>query len=261
MKAPQLFGHRVLISLLAILLPILGCSLTAPASIVPVATGIPSPALSPSVESTSRSSPPELTPVYLDLCTLITGDEASEVLGKEVNVQPTEHNLWCDYRPEFFPYDLDFMRIYAAQGEEAKATLFEGVGLAVVLAGNDQIESTFRTLVENGLEMSVEEFARTASLATVALGYSVEPIGSIGDAAWWTFDSKQGDTRLTVVRGDNYLHIVIGAPEEGAHLDQAVALANLALPRLPLTFVIETQAIEFFGTVEAYATHLPTNPP
>lgn len=214
------------------------------ATVVPTATAVPP---TPTPEPTDTATP-EPEPVSLDLCSLVTVEEAEAMLGEALSAPPEVGIGNCIYGTA----TGKSLNIGVAQGDDAKAMSLLSSEIMIMFAGDETAANAFSTLKEQSDSLTVQEVVTEVLSLFAAIGYSTQPIDDLGDLALWSVQSDFNLSSLHLVQDDIYLYInIIGLDEETA-LETAAPLARQTLERLPLKFTIPTSGrFEYSVTVPA----------
>ncbi len=203
----------------------------------PTATPVPPTATPvPPTETPVPTASPE--PVLLDLCSLITAEEAEEILGGTVEAQSDQGTGGCTYLLQSDdPYVVKQLSVGAAQGEEAKMSMAIGVFIAAGLSQNEELSTIAETLNEDPATMSLQEVLTLVVQGLELVGFEVTPEPGLGEDAhwlWWEDISPIGE--VMVVQGDNYVWLMLQGLEQDAAHELAAALVERVLGALPPTF-------------------------
>lgn len=220
----------------------------------PTHTPVPSPTDTPTPPPTDTPTPPptdtptpppppaEVTPVSLDVCTLLPPEEVEAALGSSVTVQPAPETGNCTYAAESSGGDLPVsVALGAGYGEEGKAIIVVSVAiLTFFTGGSEAAQEDFERLQSELPDMTMQDVVAELVLVLESVGFEVTPYEGIGDAAHWMWYEQEGVSigELAIVRGDAWLTVaVVGQPEDAALLT-IEALAGTALERLPPAFSV-----------------------
>jgi hypothetical protein len=184
-----------------------------------------------------------VTPVALDVCTLLTPEEVEAVLGSPVTVQPAPETGNCSYVAEVGEGDTMPVTVAlgAGHGEEGKGMMFFGIALLTFLTGADEAAQENLERLESALpDMTMQEVVTELVLVLGSVGFEVAPYHGVGDVAYWLWYEDEyvsvGD--LIVVRDESWLAVmVVGQPEDEA-LVTVETLVGPALGRLPPAFLL-----------------------
>ncbi len=184
------------------------------------------------------------TPVVLDLCTLLTNEEAQQALGATVESNSDMGVANCTYSAigSDFPQSVN---VSSAQGMEAKTLNLVGVQLILMFAPDQSALSALTELVDNAENLSVWEIVQGTIAFQEDLGSQVSPVEELGSQALWLWNPAEYGT-LMIVEGETYLSFnVFGFDAEEAQRI-AVDLAPIAQARIPSSFTVSTTG-EFGG--------------
>ncbi len=266
-KNQPLLAASILVIMLA--LPALACSFPfggRATEVPPEPTSAPEPTPVPPTETPTpvpptetpvpAATPEEAEAVLLDICSLVTAEEAAAVLGGPVDVQSQQEMGGCSYSLQTTdPTALKHLTFSAAQGEEAKELTLLGLGLLVSLSGDQEAVTAAMELSAQLPELTLEELM--AQLAQILIGVGIEttPHADLGDAAYWVTYSNEYLTQgtLIVVRDDIYVSISRVGGELDTALDQLAPMAETALDRLPPAFYVIPKEGEAVVTEEPEA--------
>ncbi len=201
----------------------------------PTATEIP-----PTATSLPPTEIPE--PVWLDLCTLLTVEEAEAAIGSPVEVQPYQELGNCTYVNQPDPTTLTQLIVGASSGEEAKTLMSTGVGLAVAMTGDEAGMATLQEIEANIDDLSVKEMLDLLLEFFENFGSDVTPLPDLADGGFWLWHNDIGGGltfgEILMVRGDAYINIGLIGMEEETAFDAAQSIAPVVLERLPPAFTI-----------------------
>ncbi len=211
----------------------------------PTATPLP-PTDTPTPLSTDTpTSPPpptEVTPVALDVCTLLTAEEVEAALGSPVTVQPAPETGNCSYVAESGAGGMPAtVALGAGHGEEGKAIMVVSVAiLTFFTGGSETAQEDFERLQSALPDMTMQDVVNELVLVLESVGFEITPYEGVGDAAHWLWYAQEGVSvgELIVVQGESWLTVaVVGQPEDAA-LVTIEALTGTALERLPPAFSV-----------------------
>ena len=207
-------------------------------------------------QEATPSSEADLQEQTLQPCTLITSDEAANLLGTEVKA-PQEINGTCAYNSQ--PDGIYLASISSAQGEQTQGIL-EGLFLMAGLSGAQIDQAELERLQSLAQAQDFKGFFRglvddTQSATTM----KTRLLEGETETSYWAWIDAQGRFQgaLTVARGDKLVNlnlVVDASKDEQAALDAAVAQADLAFQRLPPRFVLPVPT----ETPEPSQTSTPT---
>lgn len=212
---------------------------------VPPATPTPPPTATPTPPPTDTPIPPppaEVTPVLLDVCTLLTPEEVEAALGGPVTVQPAPETGNCTYAAEPSEGGMPAsVALGAGYGEEGKAIIVVSVAiLTFFTGGSEAAQEDFERLQSELPDMTMQDVVAELVLTLESVGFEITPYDGVGDAAYWLWYAQEGVSvgELIVVQDDAWLTVaVVGQPEDAALLT-IEALAGVALDRLPPAFSV-----------------------
>jgi hypothetical protein len=183
-----------------------------------------------------------VTPVSLDVCTLLTPEEVEAALGSPVTVQPAPETGNCTYATESGGSDLPVsVALGAGYGEEGKAIIVVSVAILTFFTGGSEAAQEDFERLQSGLpDMTMQDVVTELVLTLESVGFEIVPYAAAGDVAYWLWYEQEGVSigELIVVQGDAWLTVaVVGQPEDAALLT-IEALAGTALERLPPAFSV-----------------------
>ena len=212
----------------------------------PTQTSIPSPTATstplPTNTPTPTPIPTEVTPVSLDVCTLLTAEEVEGTLGSPVTVQPAPETGNCSYVAESSAGEMPAtVALGAGYGEEGKAIIVVSVAiLTFFTGGSETAQEDFERLQSELPDMTMQDVVAELVLTLESVGFEVTPYDGVGDAAHWLWYEGEGVSvgELIIVRDEAWLTVaVVGQPQDAALLT-VDALADTALERLPPAFSV-----------------------
>jgi hypothetical protein len=240
MKSKTLF----LISLVSV-----GCMLACATPTLiptPTLTLVPSPTATPTPLPTNTPMPAplptEVTPVFLDVCTLLTPEEVEAALGSPVTVQPAPETGNCSYTADSGESDVPVsVALGAGYGEEGKAIMVVSVAILAFFTGGSEVaQEDFERLQSQLPDMTMQDVVTELIDTLESVGFEIIPYDGIGDLAYWLWYEQEGVSvgELIAVRDDAWLTVaVVGQPQDVALLTIG-ALAGTALERLPPAFSV-----------------------
>ncbi len=202
-------------------------------------------------QPTGTEEAPDIEPVELEVCDLLTGEEVAEALGASSELEPMPGEGNCTYMDQNSAEFLS-LTLSAAWGDEAKLLLIYSI--ASLMAINDPSidpEEAVEDLQEQAEDMSLGELYQLAIPLYEEAGFEVSEVDDLGDEAYWLWYADEAGANLRfgelfVLREDAYLMLgIIGLDEDEAQ-DATAALAEIALDRLPPAFDVLP---EDFGTL------------
>jgi hypothetical protein len=195
-------------------------------------------------QPTAMPDTPEVR-VVLDLCSLLTEDEVAEEIGVPVTASADMGIANCTYTSTDTgsPYSVS---VSSAQGIEAKELNLVGVQLLLAFASDQAALNSINQLVEQAETLSVWEVVDGVIQFQEDLGMEVKALESLGERARWIWNAMGGYGTLMWVQGETYLSLSIMGIDPGDAEVFALALAQLAAPRLPKAFTVSTTG-EFGG--------------
>jgi YVTN family beta-propeller protein len=222
-----------------LLLLISGCNFPGAAPPTEPPTELPAPTATEILETP--------TPVVLDLCTLLTDEEAQQAMGAAVESSADMGVANCTYST--IGTDLpQSVSVSSAQGMEAKTLNLVGVQLILAFAPDQSALSALTELVDNAEDLSVWEIVQGTIAFQEDLGSQVSSVEELGSQALWLWNPAEYGT-LMIVEGETYLSFnVFGFDAEEARRI-AVELAPIAQARIPASFTVSTSG-EFGGGFE-----------
>jgi hypothetical protein len=241
-------GKALSLVLLVLIGSVLACGpLAAPtATPVPTSTPTPLPTATPTPLPTDTPTPTplpaEVTPVPLDVCSLLTAEEVEAALGSPVTVQPAPETGNCSYVAESSAGEMPVtVALGAGHGAEGKGIIIMSVALLTFFTGGSEAaQESFERLESDLPDMTMQDVVAELVLVLESVGFEITPYDGIGDAAYWMWYEQEGMSigELIVVRGESWLTVaVVGQPEDEALLT-IEALAGTALDRLPPVFLV-----------------------
>jgi hypothetical protein len=219
---------------------VLACAPLATPTPTPIPTPTPTPL--PTDTPTPTPLPTEVTPILLDVCSLLTAEEVEAALGSPVTVQPAPETGNCSYVAESSAGEMPVtVALGAGYGEEGKAIIVVGVALLTFFTGGSEAaQESFERLESDLPDMTMQDVVAELVLVLESVGFEITPYDGVGDAAYWLWYEQEGVSigELIVVRGEAWLSLaVVGQPEDEA-LATVEALAGTALERLPPAFSV-----------------------
>ena len=201
-----------------LLLLISGCNFPGVAAPTELPTEPPAPTATEILETP--------TPVVLDLCTLLTDEEAQQAMGAAVESSADMGVANCTYAT--IGTDLpQSVSVSSAQGMEAKTLNLVGVQLILAFAPDQSALGALTELVDNAENLSVWEIVKGTIDFQEDLGSQVSPVEELGSQALWVWNPAEYGT-LMIVEGETYLSFnVFGFDGEEARRI-AVSLAPIA---------------------------------
>jgi hypothetical protein len=251
LKEDEMKSKTLFLVLLVSMGSVLACGPLAAPTPTPVPTTTPTPTPPPTATPTPLPTdtptptplPTEVTPVLLDVCSLLTAEEVEAALGSPVTVQPAPETGNCSYVAELGEGDMMPVTVAlgAGHGEEGKVIILVGVALLTFFTGGDEAAMENFERLESALpDMTMQDVVAELVLVLESVGFEIIPYEGVGDAAYWLWFEQEGVSigELIVVRGEAWLSVaVVGQPEDEALLT-IEALAGPALERLPPAFLV-----------------------
>lgn len=222
---------------LACTLPSIGAPPTPTLYVIPTLPPTPIP---PTATPTPEVLEPTQPAALLDLCTLITPEEAAQVLGGEVEAQPAQSMGNCMYRvtTPFEGQTIPMLSISAAQGEEAKTLMLIGVSTLMFLTGDPSAQQRFEELQAQAESMTVEEVVAASLPEFAAVGYTTVEESGADDTTYWLYNEQFQVAEIITIRDDTLLSIsLIGLTSPSLH-DTTLSLTETAFARLPASFSV-----------------------
>jgi hypothetical protein len=226
---------------------VLACGPLAAPTATPIPTSTPTytptPTPPPTETPTPTPLPTEVTPVLLDVCTLLTPEEVEAALGSPVTVQPSPETGNCSYVAELGEgYVMPVtVALGAGHGEEGKAIMVFSIALLTFFTGGGEAAQEQLERLESDLpDMTMQEMVAELVSVLESVGFEIAPYEGVGDVAYWLWYENEYMSigELIVVRGESWLSIaVVGQPEDEALLT-VEALVGPALERLPPAFFV-----------------------
>ncbi len=226
--------------LLAGLSAVIGCSLVgvlSPGEEIMPDNPAAEPTRGPQVESELEEQLPAAAPEEvqeLDLCSLLSEETVSEVLGEPVDASDAAGLASCTYLAS--GDSLVSLSISAAQGEDAKALTVMGLQLATMFGGPEGVMEQMAVLMEELPGLTVWDVVWQTFEILTELGYQVELTDEFGDRALW--GSAPPITTLVLVREDTYLSLNLVNLDENAARQILSELLPLAEQNLPERFTV-----------------------
>jgi hypothetical protein len=217
--------HRALLVIISLLLGSTACALQDSSG------EAPPQAITPSPEAL------EVTPVSLDLCTLLTATEVSDALGEAVEVQPGLQTGACSFATTTSTQPKS-VAVSAAQGSQARDLVQMSASLGLLFGGNADSQRIAEDLQANAASMSLQEVVEKADTLLVPLGYAYSAAGTQDMPAIWGWN-PMGAGSLQQVDGETYLAVSVVGLDETAAKSLTTSLLALAGERLPAAFTIE----------------------
>jgi YVTN family beta-propeller protein len=214
----------------------------------------PPDASSPTIDSVA------VTPVDLDLCTLLSASEISDALGEAVEAQPGTQSGTCTYATTTASQPKS-IAVSAAQGAQARDLVQISASLGLLFGGDAAALQIAEDLKANAASMSLQDVVEKGNTLLAPIGYVFTPAGIPDSPATWGWN-PMGSGTLQQVTGETYLAVsAIGLDEPGAKALTS-GLLPLAESRLPSVFSIELGEglqVQFTAEIpEATAEPTPT---
>ncbi|MBN1266300.1 MAG: hypothetical protein JXA25_12460 [Anaerolineales bacterium] len=172
--------------------------------------------------------------VELDLCTLLTDEQVSSVLGSPVESSGAMGVANCTYTTTGDV--MASLSVSAAQGEEAKALTVLGLQLMTMFGAPEEIMEDMTVLMESLPTLTVWEVVQGTFEILEEIGYQIEPAEDLGSTALW--GSSPDVTTLVIVEDDTYLSLNLTGMEEEQGRQMMAELALSALDSLPARFTV-----------------------
>jgi hypothetical protein len=217
--------HRALLVIISLLLGSTACALQDSSSEAPPEPTTPSPGAV------------EVTPVSLDLCTLLTTAEVSDALGEAVEVQPGLQTGACSYTTTASAQPKS-VAVSAAQGSQARDLVQMSASLGLLFGGNADSQQIAEDLKANAAAMSLQEVVEKANTLLAPLGYTFSTAGTQDAPAIWGWN-PMGAGSLQQVDGETYLAVSVVGQDEQAATALTPSLLPPAEERLPAAFTID----------------------
>ena len=115
----------------------------------------------------------------LNTCDVLTEDDLQSILGEAPTGTYDPQFASCSYATSSGPQLI----IGAAQGEEARRILMEGMALQLQYLGNPAAQGLFDEVAPNLSDMTLAEIIEVFAPIDTAMGREVTPIDDLGDAA------------------------------------------------------------------------------
>jgi hypothetical protein len=183
-----------------------------------------------------------VTPVFLDVCTLLTPEEVEAALGSPVTVQPAPETGNCSYTAEsgegVMPVSV---ALGAGYGEEGKAIMVVSVAiLAFFTGGSEAAQEDFERLQNELPDMTMQDVVAELVRTLESVGFGITPYDDVGDLAYWLWYEQAGMSvgELIVVQDDAWLTVAVVGQAQDLALLTIEALAGTALERLPPAFSV-----------------------
>jgi len=238
---------RDLLVIIGLLLASFACALQGSSDEAPPEAETPSP------------EPAAVTPVRLDLCTLLTAAEVSEALGETVEVQPGLQTGACSFATTAGTQPKS-VSVSAAQGTQARDLVQMSASLGLMFGGNADSQRIAEDLQANAASMSLQEVVEKANTLLAPLGYAFSPAGTQDLPAVWGWN-PMGAGSLLRVDGETYLAVSVIGLDEAAAKSLTTTLLALAGERLPAAFTIElAESLQVQFTAEVSAPTLAPTP-
>ena len=234
--------HIVTLFVILTVVGSLGCNAL---SNLTVEEGVP-PTDPPSTEPIPPTETPEpvveeepVERVQLDPCTLLTEDEAGEVLGGSVQIQPSMGTGGCVYMLQTDdPTALVQLALSAAQGNEAKALTVLSLGLLAGFSGDPEIQAGFEEVNSQIQDMTLLEVVIKMAELFRGTGINVIEADAPGEHATWLVyeDDFFSQGTLILVRGDEYVSMTQMGGDMEVAFEELGNLGGTIFDRLPASF-------------------------
>jgi hypothetical protein len=209
------------------------------------APGSESP-MPPAVLPSGAGDTTEIPVVELDPCSLLSRQQAENVLGIALTDEPAQQLMSCAYAGETFS-----MVVTAGQDEDAKDTIMVRLDLLLMFLPVDdalqQIEE-MESLIET---LSVSEMVQRSLPIYEAAGFVFQPLSEFGGETYWGW-SEFGGGMLINVDGSTLISLTLIGMEEPAAREAAVSVLPMLVDGLPVRFTIPSS-----GTIEIPLTIPP----
>lgn len=206
--------------------------------------------------------------VTLDPCTLLSREEATDILGEVVGEAKINGGA-CTYADA--ASGVHVLSVYAFQGEQARNQwsgrlfLLSAFGLQIDQPTVDEIKA----LDEAGNQKTILE--KVTALSAGSTAFISRSLDGLGEIAYWAWKDLGYGVRqgfLVAVKGDIIagMDIVHGESlDEPMAVDSAMKVVSLIFGRLPARFTISlaapaTEAVTATPTSVPTATPVPTEP-
>lgn len=214
------------------------------------------PAAPPATAPTATTPAATPTAVDLDLCSLLTTEEAEPVLGVPVTASSEMGVGGCTYAPtQGFGASLV---VSAAQGEDAKALVLLGLQIAMAFGGSEELVQAAQSLAEVAPDLPLWDVVRSTYGLMEELGLAVEIVDQGDGHILWSWSEGGATGTLIEVREDTYASVSVIGLDAAQTRSAAEGLLPQVFARLPTRFSVPTSTSVRIGmdesTPEAEAT-------